>query len=309
MRPRVAADWRAILWVFGLMPLVAFVQLARPSLAGWLLPVSMYLAYCAGVLAHNHNHLPVFSTRWMNRIHSAVLSFFYGYPIFGWIPTHNENHHRYTNGPGDATATWRHPRKNDAWAAFSFFFRSAKWQAPLIQAYLRRVRRLSPRRWAELMASYALVFGGHLLVCGVAVVVHGPKLGLLAYFSALGIPAAGALWGLMFTNYVQHVDCVTGSRWNHSRNFVSPWMNALIFDNGFHTVHHDQPRLHWSRARAAHAAIASNIEPRLNEDSILGYAFKTYISRGAPKSSGHQRKALRWPDHSGDESVSRPCER
>ena len=32
------------------MPAAAVVQYARPGLAGWMLPVSMYLAYTAGVV-------------------------------------------------------------------------------------------------------------------------------------------------------------------------------------------------------------------------------------------------------------------
>ncbi len=279
MRPRVAADWRAILWVFGLMPGAAILQYVFPSLAGWLLPVSMYLGYSAGVLAHNHNHVRVFEGRRMNALYASVLSFFYGYPTFGWIPTHNENHHRYVNKPGDATATWRKTRDNTAWTAFTYFFYSAAWQSPAIAGYLARVRRRSTSAWLWLLGQYVIVFGGHLAALALAVRLHGVKTGALVYFSALGIPAAGALWGLMFTNYVQHVDCDETSTWNHSRNFVSAWMNFLVFDNGFHTVHHQRANLHWSLARAAHAAVAHEIDPSLQENDIASYCWKTYVRR------------------------------
>lgn len=281
MRPRVAADWRAIFWVFGLMPAAALAQYLRPGLAGWMLPISMYLAYAAGVLAHNHNHVPVFTSRRANAGYATLISLFYGYPIFAWIPTHNENHHRYVNREGDVTATWRHTSRNTAWTAFSYFFYSAAWQAPLTAAYLRRVRRLSVRAWLWLLAQYVLVFGGHAVALGVAIHLHGLRTGSLVYASALGIPAAGALWGLIFTNYVQHVECDPGSRYNHSRNFTSRWMNFLVFDNGFHTVHHERANLHWSRARAAHEAIADRIDPRLNESSISDYCWKTYVLGGS----------------------------
>jgi beta-carotene hydroxylase len=279
MRLRVTADWRAVLWVLGLMPAVATAQYLRPGLAGWLLPLSMYLGYSAGVLAHNQNHCPVFVDRRANAIYATVISFFYGYPSFGWIPTHNENHHRFVNRQGDATATWRHTRRNTAWTAFTYFFYSAAWQAPLIAAYLRRVRRLSTSAWAWLIGQYVIVFGGHALALAVAVHLYGGRTGSFVYLSALGIPAVGALWGLMFTNYVQHVDCDETSKWDHSRNFVSPWMNFLVFDNGFHTVHHQRANLHWSHARAAHAAVADRIDPRLNDGSIAGYCWRTYVRR------------------------------
>ena len=277
MRPRIRADWRAVLWVFGLMPAAAAVQYARPALAGWMLPVSMYLAYAAGVLAHNHNHVRVFHGRRANALYASALSFFYGYPTFAWIPTHNENHHRYVNREGDATATWRQTRANTAWTAFAYFFYSAAWQAPIIGAYLARVRRRSTKAWLWLLGQYVVVFGGHLAALALAVRLHGVRTGSFVYVSALGIPALGALWGLMFTNYVQHVDCDETSAWNHSRNFVSRWMNFLVFDNGFHTVHHQRANLHWSEARAAHDAVAHRIDPRLCENDIASYCWKTYV--------------------------------
>ena len=277
MFPRVAADWRAVLWVLVLMPAAAITQYLRPGLAGWMLPVSMYLAYSAGVLAHNHNHTPVFTNRRVNAVYSSVISFFYGYPTFGWIPTHNENHHRYVNRQGDATATWRHTRQNTAWTAFAYFFHSAAWQGPLIVRYLQRVRRSSTKAWLWLLGQYVIVFGGHFLALLVALRMYGPKVGTFVYLSALGIPAIGALWGLMFTNYVQHVDCDETSKWNHSRNFVSPWMNFLVFDNGYHTVHHQRAILHWAEARAAHEAVADKIDPSCNESSIASYCWKTYV--------------------------------
>jgi fatty acid desaturase len=82
MRPRFASDYRTLLWVFVLFPGVAFAHYIWPSLVGWLLPVSIYLGYCAGVLSHNHNHCPTFANRKMNDFFGAWLSVFYGYPLF-----------------------------------------------------------------------------------------------------------------------------------------------------------------------------------------------------------------------------------
>ena len=43
------------------------------------------------------------------------------------------------------------------------------------------------------------------------------------------IPQQFALFVIQMFNYVQHVETATGSEWNHSRNFVSPVLNALLF--------------------------------------------------------------------------------
>ncbi len=288
MRLRHRADVRTLVWAFVLMPAAAAAQYALPRLAGWLLPLSMYLAYSAGVIAHNHNHSPTFSGRRMNTLLSTWISFFYGYPVFAWIPTHNENHHKFVDGPGDATSTQRMSRDNDLVAALTFPLLSAVAQAPLVARFLARAKRRNPRAYATYAWQRLVVFVGHAAGLGLGVGLYGPLRGAFVYGSALGLPAAGALWGLMFTNYVQHVDCDPTSRWRRSRDFVSSWMNFFVFDNGFHTVHHERPGLHWSQTRRAHARIAHLLDPRLQESSIFGYALREYVF-GARSSSITQR--------------------
>jgi fatty acid desaturase len=61
-------------------------------------------------------------------------------------------------------------------------------------------------------------------------------------------------------------------------------MNFLVFDNGFHTVHHQRANLHWSHARAAHAAVAREIDPQLQENDIASYCWKTYVLGRRPGS-------------------------
>lgn len=54
-------------------------------------------------------------------------------------------------------------------------------------------------------------------------------------------------------------------------------MNRWFFNIGYHTAHHLQPRLHWSALPAAHQRIASQIDPRLTERSLLRYALVTLV--------------------------------
>lgn len=275
MKLRYRADRRTLVWAFGLIPTFAFVQYRWPSLAGWLLPLAMYGAYSAAVIAHNHNHSPTFTGRRTNRIFSAWISFFYGFPTYGWIPTHNENHHRWVGAEGDATVVVG--AQDSAWLAFTHFFRSTVTQGPLLVRYRERLYRRSRSAWIGVWLQYVVVYGGHALMCALAIALHGVGRGLLVYASALGIPAFMALWGVMFTNWVQHVSCNPNSRWNHSRNFVSGWMNALVFDNGFHTMHHDRPGLHWSRLRAEHAKIAHLVSPECTSPSIFHFVVERYV--------------------------------
>ncbi len=147
---------------------------------------------------------------------------------------------------------------------------------------MARAKRKNPRAYATYALQRLVVFVGHAAAFGLAIGLRGPAVGAWVYASALGLPALGALWGLMFTNYVQHVDCDPASRWRRSRDFVSSWMNFFVFDNGFHTVHHEKPGLHWSQARQAHARIAHLLDPGLQESSIFAYALREYVLRTRP---------------------------
>src|SRR6185503_10072124 len=100
MHLRFAEDRRALFWAFVLFPAVPAIVYVWPRALPFAMPLALYLAYCSGVPAHNHNHCPTFRERWANAAYGCWLSIFYGVPIFAWIPTHNQNHHRYLNGEG-----------------------------------------------------------------------------------------------------------------------------------------------------------------------------------------------------------------
>jgi fatty acid desaturase len=277
MRPRFAADYRTLLWAFVLFPGVAFSQYVYPGLVGWLLPVSLYMGYCAGIFSHNHNHCPTFYSRRMNDFFGAYISVFYGYPLFAWIPTHNLNHHKFVNKPGDATITWRYTRKHTFFVAATYFFVSAYWQSGPIKEYLAKARAAKGRVHRQIVTQATTVIVAHVSLVALALGLWGWKTGALVYLFAFGIPCAFALWSMMFTNYIQHIHCDPWSPDNHSRNFVSPLSNWFVFDAGYHTVHHENAGTHWSKYPELHAKRGHLIAPELNERSLFSFCFKRYV--------------------------------
>lgn len=273
MQPRFTADYRALLFALVLFPLGPCLALANPSALPWVMPLVLYATYVAGVLAHNHNHCPVFRNRGLNALYSIWISAFYGVPTFGWIPTHNQNHHRYLNGPGDATPTSR-VGEPGLWAIGVYAFKAGGWQLPLIGAYLKKLLSTRPRALLVPALQLAAVVGAHVLVLLFAVKLHGAGAGVWLYALSFGLPVILAAPMLQATNYIQHVGCDPTSPDNHSRNFTNPLFNWLLFGNGYHTVHHEHPGSHWTLYRALHQERADRIDPALNLDTPLHFLWR-----------------------------------
>lgn len=275
MQLRFIEDRRTLIWAFVLFPLVPMLGYLNPTLAPLLVPASLYLAYCAGVFTHNHIHSPVFKGRIQNELYSVWLSFFYGCPVFAWLPTHNGNHHRFVNGEQDVTRTSRYSARDSLWAALSYPIRSSAWQVPAVLEFARRARTKSPRLYRQVLAQSAVVMIGHPLLLAASCMGAGSS-GLLVYALLVGAPALCAPAFMMLTNYLQHVGCDPNSPHNHSRNFVSPLWNWFVFDAGFHTVHHDAPSEHWSRYRHLHLARSGPMADACNERDMFSYCARVY---------------------------------
>ena len=263
--------------MFVCAPALIALHWARPNLGLVLLPLSCYFAIAAGVIAHNHMHRPTFRSGWANELFSAWISVLYGYPVFAWLPTHNLNHHKLLNRRGDATITWRYTNKHNVWVASTYFFVSAYFQSAWIKGYVRAARLDKPRVFRRILRQYVVTFGTHAAAIAVAISHYGTGRGLSVWALSLGIPAFSALWTIMLFNYCQHVHTDPWSEHDHSRNFEGRVLNFLLFGNGFHTVHHEQPSLHWADAAAAHGRIRRLIDPRLCEPSMLWFFVRQYL--------------------------------
>lgn len=276
MLPRNPSDYRSILWAL-MMPAVVIAQFAKPSLVPYLSPLSFYFAMAAGTMAHNHNHCPTFKSRKMNAFYAAWISVFYGYPSFAWVPTHNLNHHKHVNREGDATITWRHTNRNTWYVAITYFFVSAYYQSGPIKEYIRKAKGGNGRLYRQIVTQYVVWISVLVGLFATAMVMHGPALGFKVFALSFGLPTLFGPWAMMWFNYMQHVHCDPWSEHNHSRNITGRIFNFLVFNNGLHTIHHENPGSHWSRAYELHAEIADKVDPRLNQPSFLWWIIRGYV--------------------------------
>ena len=225
------------------------------------------LAVAISVIAHNHNHINIWTSKPLNVITDWILTVFYGIPVFCWIPTHNRNHHRYNNREGDVTATYRRTEDNDLFTLVSYPSASGYWQIKeSIIPYMKQMRKTDKKTYYEYVIQIVL------LVAWIAFFLILDWKKAIAYVI---IPQQLSGYVVMIFNFVQHVHADEESRWNHSRNFVD--LNFFLFNNGYHTVHHEKANMHWSEIPAAHRAVAHLIDPKLVERSFFIYMFRTYI--------------------------------
>lgn len=298
---RYREDWRSIAylaaatlaavlhWNLGALPQVVFtVDVLGVPVQPVLYGLALFLAIATAVISHNHNHLSMWRSRGANLVTSWVISIFYGHPAVGWVPTHNMVHHKFNNRPGDSSRCPKVFQSNHLLALLIYPTLTSMAQTKEIRAYIGKLRTTNRRLYWSAISEYVVFFGFMALIF----LVDWRK--ALLFFL---IPQQVALFVIQVFNYVQHIEADENSKWNHSRNFVSPVLNALLFNNGYHTVHHITPGLHWTKTPEAHAKVAHHIHPALLQRSWWGYMIWTFLLRplvpgaGAPNIPSEQEQA------------------
>jgi fatty acid desaturase len=227
----------------------------------------LFMSVAVSVITHNHNHLPMWQSKTLNTITDWWLTVFYGFPIFAWIPTHNKNHHRFNNREGDDSITYRVSERNNFLTLISYPTISGYYQQRAIFGYLKDLRANNKEKYWLCISQYLILF----LWIAVAFLLDWQKALLFVI-----IPQQVSLFSVLIFNYVQHVHANEESEWNHSRNFTG-FLNFMLFNNGFHTIHHHKAGLHWYKVPEAHKEIQDNINPILMERSFWWYIVRVYI--------------------------------
>lgn len=245
----------------------------------------LFMSVTVSVIAHNIMHESVFKFEPLNRLMEYWVIMFYGTPVFGWIPTHNRNHHRHNNKEPDYTKTYRYTEKNRLWVLLTYPFVSNYYQSLALKDFLKERFQKNRREFWYYISQIVLVlaWGGTFLY-----------LNPIAALVLVIIPHNVSLYTVVVFNFVQHVHADEESEYNHSRNITGSHLfslNWFLFNNGYHTVHHMNANLHWSLTKEAHEKIAHKIDPSLNEPSFWGYIFKAYII--APFNKRFRTKSMR----------------
>jgi fatty acid desaturase len=272
-------DLRSVLFIL-LAIAVCMVQwaglLRHPALYG----ASLCLAFFACIINHNHQHHPTFVTRGLNQSFGALITLAIGFPATAIIPMHNLNHHKYNNRNKDFVRASVVQFRWNLMNLLLFPFVTVATFLPAKGREIRRWRDTRPHLYRRLVLERLVLY---------------PILVLLFAFRPLEtlvyilMPQFFGQWCILAINHVQHDGCDPHSTYNHSRNFVSPWLNWWVFNNGFHTSHHLQPGLHWSLVPQFHGEISGLIDPELKRRSLLAALLEFYVW---PAHKPQPRKAL-----------------
>jgi fatty acid desaturase len=262
-------DRRSLLFLLVTLTLLMTPFFVPPTGLAAVPWISLSTLFCfnACIINHNHIHHPTLRNRWLNEVFGHLLGLAKGHTSIGVLVAHNLNHHRFHGGAQD----WIRPSlagrgpgivrlvRYVIGASVSMAHGRNAAAAPQLP---ERQKRQQQRERVSLW-----LFMGVLLWLDW-------RCALLFVFLPWGLGMA-MLTGV---NLLQHDGCEPVDPYRRSRNFTGRLGNWFFLNNGFHTAHHLQPQMHWSRLRRFHEQeLAGKIPEQLNRGSILAYLFGHYL--------------------------------
>jgi fatty acid desaturase len=268
---RYRADIKTLVFVAIYFALVAVQWVCAPTELALAIPLfvlTCWFSFFGAVATHNTVHSPVFQQRWANRVFQVVLTLTYGHPVSAYVPGHNLSHHKHTQSRKDVMRTSKVAYRWNLLNGLLFMSSVTKSIFFADLRYSRAMYRRNPP-WFQQMVIEWVVFLGTMATLA--------ALDWKKFIVYVLIPHNYAAWSIITMNYLQHDGCDERSEHNHSRNFVGKLVNWWTYNNGFHTVHHLEPGLHWSLLPQAHAErVALHIHPNLDQPSLLLYLWRTF---------------------------------
>ena len=247
--------------------------------------VLCYYSFSCACVAHNCMHCRTFHSRRLEKIYQHALTLSFGHPVLTLVPGHNLSHHKYTQSARDPMRTSK-VQYQWHWLNLILFQPTVAWDVFKIDLRYMSMQRIMNSRyfWDTSMQWSVLVLSQIILIYS-----HPAKFLIYVYF-----PHLFAQWAIVTMNILQHDGCqlqhiqcdadetvAAPKNFNTARNFTGVFLNIMTFNNGFHTIHHMYPNMHWSKLREEHNIhIRPHIHPSLDQTNLCTYAFVTFIFPG-----------------------------
>lgn len=188
---------------------------------------------------HNHAHLPMFRYKMLNDFYDIYLAQITGYTTPEWSLQHALGHHQtYLNPQEDITS----PVHSETGAVLGLWTFTWRGFALGFGEALNVAKRLRNQGKQDLPDH----FMHHILIQGVLTLLAlgWQPLTALVFLVFSNMASRALLW---WGTYWQHVKAPATHLYDASNTTTHPWLNALVFNTGYHTAHHEKPGLHWSQ--------------------------------------------------------------
>lgn len=259
----------AFTWV---LPQADFLHGGSFAVAIPLFIATCFFSFFCAVATHNTVHSPVFEKRTHNRIFQVFLTLTYGHPVSAFVPGHNLSHHKHTQTRRDVMRTSKVRFRWHLLNGLLFLLMVAPSIMKGEGQYFKAMKHRLPAWYRQYQVEFWVLHGLYLAL----LILDWQKFLFFVF-----IPHKYAAWGIVTMNMLQHDGADEEHEWNHSRNFVGKLVNWFTFNNGYHTIHHMHPGMHWSLLPAAHAReVAPHIHPNLDQPSLAGYIVTTFVWPG-----------------------------
>lgn len=188
-----------------------------------------------GVL-HMHAHRPLFVPRLLNRLADLACCFPCMLTATEMRVVHVSHHHRFDNGPRDVTSTVGYERGRRAlWYWLRYALRVKLFcLGEVVRSADSPMRR---RRRRYLLFDEAAAIGA---VVALTIALPVP---MVAFY---WVPCAVTLVTSGYFAWLTHAPAEGRAGDSASINTVGNVLNFFIFNQGFHSVHHRYPGIHWT---------------------------------------------------------------
>ena len=204
----------------------------------WLWPLALAAVRWAHLVQHNHAHLPIFRSNFLNELLGFALGTIILVPLELHRYQHVQVHHTHEHTPEDWTGPFaleraQYPNRPISKLLYLATYIPVGFAAAARHFFARRNTRAGRRFWLQL-AGMAVV---SVLLC-----LYNPLV-FLVYFPLSWIVS----WvGASANNWGHHVDCPMDSVFTGSNTDLRLLCRGPGLNIGYHAAHHWHPTLHWS---------------------------------------------------------------
>jgi beta-carotene hydroxylase len=254
-------DYRALLLVL-LSTFLLISPLFRMFASIYWVPLKIIFVIICHAINHSHQHLSVFLNDTLNKLYSVLLSVNIGQSGSATIAMHQLNHHGHNNSDADLA--------NSRLVNYRWNFLNLLLYPFVIIINYRKTKNILLKDLVEKRHGIKQTIAIELWAIRLFAITYC-LIDWKAFILFALIPYICGVWAILAINLVQHQLVYESNDYEKATNFTGIFLNYFLFNNGYHSAHHQYPNLHWSILPQRHNEIAMNIPPLFVKRSLLNF--------------------------------------